>query len=191
MTGAPRILPVVIVALAALGGLKLADAVFGLSSADAAEATPGALSPPPDAPKSEVEKRLLDQLAARRAALDAREAELDTRAQLLEGAERRLEDKIAAFQNERAALAAVSAESDRRKTEEFDALSSAYEKMKPRDAARIFDILEDDILVPVAAGMRTQSLSGVLAEMNPDRARQLTRLLAAHRASAPAPERAP
>ena len=50
--------------------------------------------------------------------------------------------------------------------------------MKPKDAAVIFNALDERILVPLAAGMRTQALSGVLAEMEPDNARRLTTLLA-------------
>jgi len=75
-------------------------------------------------------------------------------------------------------LAVLSAERNRAEQEEFGALSNAYDRMKSRDAARIFDVLERDILVPVAAGMRTQALAGVLAEMKPENARALTRELA-------------
>ncbi len=57
-------------------------------------------------------------------------------------------------------------------------MSNAYERMKPRDAARIFEVLDEDILIPVAAGMRTQALAGVLAEMAPEKARALTVALA-------------
>jgi flagellar motility protein MotE (MotC chaperone) len=50
--------------------------------------------------------------------------------------------------------------------------------MKARDAARIFEILDDDILIPVASGMRTQALAGILAELSAERAKALTIALA-------------
>ena len=40
--------------------------------------------------------------------------------------------------------------------------------MKPKDAARIFDSLNDDVLVPVAQEMKSDVLAPVLAAMNPD-----------------------
>ncbi|MBT8473475.1 MAG: hypothetical protein KJN99_12775, partial [Marinicaulis sp.] len=62
--------------------------------------------------------------------------------------------------------------------EEIDAMVRAYERMKAKDAAAIFNALNEDILVAVASGMRTQALAGVLADMEPDKARRLTILLA-------------
>lgn len=185
----PRVLPAVILALVALAAVKAAGLWIGFPAAEAApqeEATAPeremALAieeaPAPTAPESEPERRLFEQLAARRASLDAREEAIATREALLEVAEGRLEARFAALSKEEVKLAGVNAERHQREAEEFDALSNAYERMKPRDAARIFEVLEEDILVPVAAGMRTQALSGVLAEMNPEKARALTRLLA-------------
>jgi flagellar motility protein MotE (MotC chaperone) len=181
----PRVLPVVILALVALAAVKATDLWVGFSSAEAAPATadnkaeqgaPLAVAPPPSA--SETERRMLEQLASRRAELDAREEEIATREALLEVAEGRIEGRFAALAAEETKLASLNAERHQREAEEFDVLSSAYERMKPRDAARIFEVLEEEILVPVAAGMRTQALSGVLAEMEPEKARELTRLLA-------------
>lgn len=182
-----RVLPVLILALVALAILKAASIWIGFSGAEAAEeksavetvAAPAQAAAPEVAP-SETERRILEQLASRRAALDAREEAIDTREKLLEVAEQRLDQRFTELAAEEASMATLTAERDRQKTAEFEALSNAYERMKAKDAARIFDVLEDDILVPVAAGMRTQALSGVLAEMNPERAKSLTRLLAAY-----------
>ena len=50
--------------------------------------------------------------------------------------------------------------------------------MKPKDAARIFDSLPDDVLLPVAHDMKSDQLALVLASMNPDSAKTLTVKLA-------------
>jgi flagellar motility protein MotE (MotC chaperone) len=176
MTAAPRLLPLVILALLALGLVKTASLFVSFSAADAAQQTPVEIVPA-SAPQSDAEKRLLARLAERRAALDAREAELDTRETLLEGVEERLSIRLAELE-EKGEPDGTTASSGEKRAREFAALSDAYERMKPRDAAPIFEVLEDDILVPVAAGMRTQALAGVLAEMDPEKARRLTRLLA-------------
>jgi flagellar motility protein MotE (MotC chaperone) len=50
--------------------------------------------------------------------------------------------------------------------------------MKPKDAARIFNNLPDEVLVPVARDMKSDQLALVLASMNPDNAKALTIKLA-------------
>ena len=122
--------------------------------------------------------------------LIAREAQLDTRESVLEAAELRLESAIKSVQEEKAAIASAENNRVRAKQGEIGALANAYERMKPREAARIFEILDDDILIPVAAGMRMQSLAGVLAEMAPEKARALTVALANRAAQTPAAENA-
>jgi hypothetical protein len=50
--------------------------------------------------------------------------------------------------------------------------------MKAKDAARIFNTLPDEVLVPVAQDMKSDALSQVLANMNSDNAKTLTVKLA-------------
>ena len=50
--------------------------------------------------------------------------------------------------------------------------------MKPKDAARIFDNLSDDVLIPVAPAMKSDALAPVLAAMTADAAQKLTVKLA-------------
>jgi len=193
-----RILPVVILALAAAAVLKASDFWFGFASVQAqdnaitlvADDAPAAgasppkdaqarrEAPPPGLPPGEVERRILERLAQRRASLDIREAALTTREAVIAATEKRLDDRFAAFEIEREKLQSLRDENDASEAEEIKSLVSAYERMKPRDAAEIFNDLDEDILIPVAAGMRTQALAGVLAEMTPDKARILTKLLA-------------
>lgn len=54
-----------------------------------------------------------------------------------------------------------------------------YENMKPKDAARIFDTLDMDILLSVVEQMRGRKMSPILAAMNPEVAQRLTVELAA------------
>jgi len=184
----PRFFPVLILIFAVLALLRAGNVWLGFNSATAEvtqntdEITVAARATEPPhltSTPSEAERRLFNQLAARREALDAREAELDTREKLLEAAETSIDQKLTEMKQKTRELTTLLAAQTQQEKEEYDALSSAYERMKPRDAARIFDVLDDDILVPVAAGMRTQAISGVLAEMEPEKARLLTKKLAA------------
>lgn len=127
---------------------------------------------------SDAERRILERLASRRAALDLRESELRVREDLLAAAEHRIDQKIDEYEKTRLALLAAQQMQNDAINDDIDALVSAYERMKPKDAAVIFNELETDILIKVASGMRTQALAGVLAEMAPENARLLTRYLA-------------
>lgn len=177
-----RLTPVVMTALFALASLKAAGIWLNFTSAGAEEApigAPIALTPGIVPPRqSATSERLLEQLEARKAELDAREADIETRESVLEAAELRLEGALTALQSEKEALARAEEGRVRERRDEIGVLSNAYERMKPRDAARIFEVLDDDILIPVAAGMRTQALAGVLAQMAPEKAKALTTALA-------------
>jgi flagellar motility protein MotE (MotC chaperone) len=173
-----RLLPVFLVALGAVGALKAGGLWVSFSGAAAQTKAAPLETAPPVSGRSPTRDRLIAQLADREHALDAREAELDTREKVLAAAESRIEAAMKALQAEKQAIAAAGDSRVKLRDDELSALSSAYERMKARDAARIFEILDDDILLPVAAGMRTQALAGVLAEMSAERARHLTVALA-------------
>lgn len=184
-----RLVPFFLVVLGAFGALKAGGLYVSFAGAAAETAAPAAADAAPS--RSPTAERLVDQLGARESALDAREADLDTREKLLIAAEARVDAAMKALAAEKQVIAAADDGRARLHDDEVSSLSSAYERMKARDAARIFEVLDDDILLPVAAGMRTQALAGVLAEMSAERARHLTVALAnrerAVAASAPTP----
>lgn len=201
MSAQVRLLPFAGYTLAALAFLKIASVVTGLTAAKAQDeaapamqiaapvATAAAIAdvPAPARATTDSERKILVKLAERRAALDQREQDLAARAALLAAAEQRLAEEAAAVQAEIAELTQLRDARNEEANEETAALISAYEKMRAKDAARIFDELDEAILLPVAAGMRSQTLAGVLAEMRPERARALTALLA-ERGKPPTPD---
>jgi len=61
---------------------------------------------------------------------------------------------------------------------QVDSLVKTYSSMKPRDAARIFNNLDDAVLVPVAGQMKPDVLAAILAQMQSEPAQKLTVKLA-------------
>ena len=183
-----RFVPFLAVVLLAFAGLKAAGLWIGVTGAvaEAAPAAGSAIESAAPAPRASASERLIEHIAARKADLDAREQELETREKVIVAAERRLESAMRAMQQEKEALARSHNDRRRERLDEIGALSRAYERMKARDAAAIFVVLDDDILIPVAAGMRNQALAGVLAEMPPEKAKALTTALANRAAATPA-----
>ena len=58
------------------------------------------------------------------------------------------------------------------------ALVDVYQRMRAKDAANVFNGLDDDVMVQVASRMRQANLAEVMGRMDPARARTLTQLLA-------------
>ena len=57
-------------------------------------------------------------------------------------------------------------------------LVDVYTRMRSKDAAAVFDGLDNDVLVQVASRMREANLAEVMGKMEPARARELTQMLA-------------
>lgn len=127
---------------------------------------------------SQSEVRLLQALADRRKALDAREYGLNQREAVLKAAEQRLVDKQAELTTMRTELKQLLQQVDEEETKKINNLVKVYENMKPKDAARILNDLELDVLMGVAQRMNVRNLAPVLAAMQPDKARAVTRSLA-------------
>jgi len=117
---------------------------------------------------------LLQQLAERRVIIDARAKELESRAVLLAAAETRINIKIKEFKALKATIEALVVTYDGQQLTKLKSLVKIYEKMKPKDAARILEELDMGTLLPIAELMKERSISAILAKMNRQRARDIT-----------------
>jgi flagellar motility protein MotE (MotC chaperone) len=147
-----------------------------------ADAVPKAAAHPPipgeDSFTSPAEIEVLESLTHRREELDKREAALDMREKLMATTEQRLDQKLAEVQKVEASIkASIHTLSDQEEAQ-IASLVKVYETMKPKDAAAILQGLERPILIDVAARMKEAKMSAILASMEPDKAREVTVLLA-------------
>lgn len=131
------------------------------------------------------EQVLLDRLAARRTELETYEQELAMRASLIDAAEKRANERTATLEALEAQIATLVEERKRLEEEQFTAIVSMYQTMKPKDAAGIFNQLELDILVRVAKMMPPRKMAPILAAMNTGRAQELTVRLASETSENP------
>ncbi len=146
-------------------------------SPEGSEATaPSASGQPPQqpAPLSQAELDVLQQLTERRKVLDRREGELEERTALLQAAETRIDQKIQDLKDLRATLEQLTKIRDDQEEMKIRSLVKIYETMKPKDAARIFQELEMETLLLVVDRMKERKLAPVLAEMNPNKAMEVT-----------------
>jgi flagellar motility protein MotE (MotC chaperone) len=121
---------------------------------------------------------LSDRLSTRREELDKYASDLDMRASLIEAAEKRIVDRTAELQALESQIAALVDQKQAEQDAQFKAVVSMYETMKPKDAAKIFDSLEMNVLLRVARAMNPRKMAPVLAAMSAAKAQALTSAMA-------------
>ena len=131
-----------------------------------------------DAGLSPAELQVLQSLGSRRGQLDQREQDFDVQVQLLNAASAKLDAKLQALTNMKAELQKLLDAGDAKKAGEIDNLVAVYSKMKARDAADRLALLDDSVRLPIAAKMKAQALSGIVGQMTPVAAKELTEKLA-------------
>lgn len=138
---------------------------------------------------TQAEIDLLQQLAERREALDQRQRELDLRTGMLDAAEARIEKKIDELKRFQATIEDLIKTYDTQQEAKLKSLVKVYENMKPKEAARIFQELDMDTLLTVAAEMKERKLAAVLAKMDGQKASEVTyELMRLRDLPTPAPE---
>ena len=136
--------------------------------------TPVPVNATPNPPPSAAERAILERLQERRQELEKRARELDIREGLIADAEKRVESKLMQIKEGQQQLATAAQQKEESEAARFKSLVTMYESMKPRDAAKIFDRLDVNVLLQVASMMNPRAMSEILALMTPDRAQQLT-----------------
>jgi flagellar motility protein MotE (MotC chaperone) len=124
------------------------------------------------------ERALLERLGERREALQGRNRDLDVRERLIENAEKRLEARIGDLKAAEERVEGGPAKRGEAEAAAIKNLVTMYETMKPKDAARVFDRLTLEVMVPVVLGMNPRKMAEVLALMQPEAAEKLTVALA-------------
>ena len=140
-----------------------------------------------DVPKgSPSERAIQERLGERRDELARRSRDIEAREKLIEEAERRSDTKTeeARLAEERAASGNNPAAKE---AAALKGLVVMYETMKPKDAARVFDRLPEDVLVPVVRQIAPRKMAEIMAAMTSESAQKLTIALARPAAAPPPP----
>ncbi|HNQ92141.1 MAG TPA: flagellar protein FlbB [Alphaproteobacteria bacterium] len=127
---------------------------------------------------SQLKEDMYKDLVDRRKKLDEREKTLTEREALLEAGQKELDRKYKELTGLRDEIQGLLKKQSEEEDSRLNSLVKIYTGMKPKDAARIFNTLDMDILVEVVGRMPEGKTSPILAAMEPDRARALTTLLA-------------
>ena len=131
-----------------------------------------------DTESSSAQVDVLTSLAKRRAELDARERDLDMRENLIAAAEKRVDGKIDSLKQLQSSIQGLLVQRDAAEQKQLDSLVKTYSSMKPKDAARIFDSLDETVSLAVAAQMKPDVLAPIIGAMQSEPAQKLTVRLA-------------
>ncbi|MNE12308.1 hypothetical protein D3C80_1050980 [compost metagenome] len=203
MSKLPRLLPLIAIAIGGVVAVRaagVAPELFQGATAWAQEAvtaeTPGeggSAAKPAPAPAvcaltpeqlaqqagiSPAELRIIQSLSKRRDALDARDADFATTLPLMVAAEQKLDAKLQALEALKGEIATLVGQVDEKEKAETDRLVAVYSAMRPKEAAAVFNTLDDSVRLPVAAAMRPRTLAAIMAQMPAPAARELTEKLA-------------
>lgn len=155
--------------------------------ATAAEGTSQPSGAPPQS-FSATELELLQRLQERREQIEQRSRELDQREAMLTAAETRFDQKIAELQKLKQEIQGLLTTVNAEQQAQLDSLVKIYETMKPADAAKIFNSLENNVLLNVISRMKETKAAPVLAAMDSPRAQEVTILLAERKRLPTVPE---
>jgi len=127
---------------------------------------------------SEVKMEMFSDLSKRRKDLDTKEKELVMREALLKAAQAELTQKTEELTQIKSDIESLLKQQTEQEDKRISSLVKIYEGMKAKDAARIFDSLEMDVLLQVMTKMSERKSAPILAAMDPERARNVTIMLA-------------
>lgn len=155
----------------------------GYPADDALDEEPGdalidRLATPDVVDVSPTEIRMLEDLLERRTQLEAWERDIDMREKLLAATESRIDDKIDRLKGINDSIEGLVKKFNDREDEKITSLVKIYETMKPKDAARIFNELDLEILIEVLRRMREAKAALIIAKMNSEQAKIVTMELA-------------
>jgi flagellar motility protein MotE (MotC chaperone) len=126
---------------------------------------------------SEVRAELFRDLSKRREQIAEQEKALSAREALLLAAERELDAKLRELTALRTEIEGLLKQQSDEEKARIASLVLVYENMKAKDAARVFNTLDMDVLLEVMSAMSERKIAPIMAEMNPERARAVTVLL--------------
>ncbi len=129
---------------------------------------------PPNTTFSQSEIMILQELAARREALDIRSREIDKKAVQLRVAEQEIDKRLTQLRDYEEKLRKLIKEYNDKERAKIDALVKVYSTMKPKDAARIFNTLDIDVTVSLLKDMKPSTSSAILSQMKAEKAKEIT-----------------
>ena len=126
---------------------------------------------------SSIRSEVYDDLMQRRQMIEQKEKSLDQREALLKAGTEEINKKVEELTAIRNEIQSLLKKQNAEEEASTSKLVKIYEGMKPKDAAKIFNQLDMDVLISVVTKMSERKVSPIVALMDPQKARSLTLFL--------------
>lgn len=164
---------------------------IGLGTAQAEEASPASkeVKPATEQPvvekaKSEDSADYLFKLAERKKELDAREEDLNKKAAEVAKQKTEVESKLKQLEESRDKISSMLKERISSDSQKVDNLVQVYSNMKPSQAAKVFETMDQDLVIEILSRMKKKSAADILNLVKTDKAQLFSERYAGYRAPA-------
>lgn len=120
------------------------------------------------------EVEVLQQLAKRREVLELKSRQLDEREAMVTAAEQRMEQKMVELKALQSTVEDLLKKRSDEEEQRLQALTLTYEKMKPKDAAQVFEEMDMDLLADLVSRMKPSKSAPILAMVTPTKVKELS-----------------
>ena len=129
--------------------------------------------------------KVLQELLKRDAALKRQETEMQDRLKALEIADQAIESRLLALAEAEESLRATMAMAEVAAENDLARLTDVYAKMKPKEAAALFEEMDPGFAAGFLARMPPETAAGIMAGLSPQAAYTISVVLAGRNAAAP------
>jgi flagellar motility protein MotE (MotC chaperone) len=123
----------------------------------------------------------LSKLQERKKELDAREEELNRMEAEMAKQKEELKEKIADLERMRNSISVILEEKVKADDQKVETLVQFYSNMKPPQAAKVFESIDEDLVVQILSRMKKKSAAEILNLMKPEKAQMFTEKYAGYK----------
>ena len=120
------------------------------------------------------EAQILKNLSQKKQIIENKQEEIETKQSALKSTEKRIDDKLVQLKKTQSDVEAYLKKYQQQENLKIKSLVKIYENMRPKDAAKIFDELDNGTLFELISNMREARVAPILANMNPVKAKEIS-----------------
>ena len=147
-------------------------------------ATAGAAVPEISKEKKPDDADYLFKLAERKKTLDQREEDLNKMAAEIEKQKLEIEQQVKKIEETRAKISSVLEEKIKTDDAKVDTLVQMYSNMKPQQVAKVFETLDEDLVIEILSRMKKKVAGDILNLVKPEKAQIFAERFAGYRTPA-------
>ena len=132
------------------------------------------------------ENDYLFQLNERKKSLDVREEELNKKSAEIDKQKVELEQKLKDLEDSRQKISALLQDRIKADSAKVDTLVQVYSNMKPQQAAKIFETMDEDLVIEILSRMKKKNAADILNLVKTDKAQVLAEKYTGYRLPASA-----